>query len=241
MRSNPNSSIIDKSGRARSSADIWEAFCRRGKRSGRRVTRRKCHTERGSPGRRPSVQRLDDVTLSASPPADQDQVIAAPDEIAAGQFFDLHAVEGFGVELPVEPFQGLAVRKTGFPNAPRDGAFPARVGLCPQQQIEKVQRERETLFLRPEQQLVQPCTFQRNPQSRAVTQTPVTQRGRRLRRFHRGSPFLPIAADTPPWNEWIRETAGGSRRVAPARRPAAIPIRTGGELAPPVWPQAPGL
>src|ERR1017187_1434365 len=73
-------------------------------------------------------QRLDDVTLSDSTPADQDQVIAAPDEIAAGQFFDLHAVEGFGVELPVEPFQGLAVRKTGFPNAPRDSAFPARVG-----------------------------------------------------------------------------------------------------------------
>src|ERR1022692_3376194 len=48
-------------------------------------------------------------------------------------------------ELPVEPFQGLAVRKTGFPNAPRDGAFPARVGLCPQQQIEKVQRERDSL------------------------------------------------------------------------------------------------
>src|ERR1017187_1108545 len=90
-------------------------------------------------------QRLDDVTLSDSTPADQDQVIAAPDEIAAGQFFDLHAVEGFGVELPVEPFQGLAVRKTGFPNAPRDGAFPARVGLCPQQQIEKVQRERDSL------------------------------------------------------------------------------------------------
>src|ERR1022692_3592037 len=178
-------------------------------------------------------QRLDDVTLSDSTPADQDQVIAAPDEIAAGQFFDLHAVEGFVVELPVEPFQGLAVRKTGFPNAPRDNAFPERVGLCPQQQIEKVQ-VRETLFLRPGQQLVQPCTFRRNPQSRAVTQTPVTQRGRRFRRFHRGSPFLPIAADTPPWNEWIRETAGGSRRVAPARRPAAIPIRTGGELAPPV-------
>src|ERR1039457_7208987 len=185
-------------------------------------------------------QRLDDVTLSDSTPADQDQVIAAPDEIAAGQFFDLHAVEGFGVELPVEPFQGLAVRKTGFPNAPRDSAFPARVGLCPQQQIEKVQ-VRETLFLRPGQQLVQPCTFQRNPQSRAVTQTPVTQRGRRLRRFHRGSPFLPMAADTPPWNEWIRETAGGSRRVAPARlrvaparRPAAMPTRPGGELGPPV-------
>src|ERR1017187_2745213 len=38
-------------------------------------------------------QRLNDVTLSDSTPADQDQVIAAPDEIAAGQFFDLHAVE----------------------------------------------------------------------------------------------------------------------------------------------------
>src|ERR1039458_5981410 len=39
-------------------------------------------------------QRLDDVTLCDSTPADQDQVIAARYEIAAGQFFDLHAVEG---------------------------------------------------------------------------------------------------------------------------------------------------
>src|ERR1017187_1550359 len=85
-----------------------------------------------------------------------------------------------------------------------------RVGLGPQQQVEEVQM-REVLFLRPGQQLVQRCAFQRNPQGRAVTQTPVTQRDRRLRRFHRRSPFLPAAPDTPPWSEWIRETAGGSR------------------------------
>jgi hypothetical protein len=43
-----------------------------------------------------------------------------------------------------------------------------------------------TFFLRLGQQLVQRCAFQRNLQGRAVTQTPVTQRDRRLRRFHRG-------------------------------------------------------
>jgi hypothetical protein len=42
-----------------------------------------------------------------------------PDEIAGGQFLDLHAVEGFGIELPVEPFQGLAVRKASFPDPPK--------------------------------------------------------------------------------------------------------------------------
>jgi len=65
---------------------------------------------------------------------------------------------------------------------------------------------------------VQRCAFQRNPQGRAVTQTLVTQRDRRLRRFHRGSPFLPGAPDTPRWIEWIPETAG---RSAP-RRPAHL-------------------
>src|ERR1019366_3451763 len=89
--------------------------------------------------------------------------------------------------LPVEPLQGLAVRKASFPDPPRDGAFPTRVGLRPQQQVEEVQM-RELLFLRSGQQLVQRYAFQRNPQRRAVAQTPVTQRGRRLRRFHRGSP-----------------------------------------------------
>src|SRR6266545_3927973 len=92
---------------------------------------------------------------------------------------------------------------------------------------------REVLFLRPGQHLVQRYAFQRNPQRRAVAQTPVTQRGRRLRRFHRGSPFLPAAPDTPPWSGWIRETAGGFHRVGPVPRPAAIPIRIGDVLAPP--------
>src|ERR1039458_5308751 len=91
---------------------------------------------------------------------------------------------------------------------------------------------REVFFLRPGQHLVQRCAFQRNPQHRAVTQTPVTQRDRRLRRFHRRSPFLPAAPDTPPWNEWILETAGGPRRVGPAPRPVVIPIRIEDVLAP---------
>src|ERR1017187_6611919 len=66
---------------------------------------------------------------------------------AGGQFLDLHAVEGFGIELPVEPLQGLAVRKASFPDPPRDSAFAARGGLRPQQQVEEVQ-VRETLLLR---------------------------------------------------------------------------------------------
>src|ERR1017187_770828 len=139
--------------------------------------------------------RLDDVTLSDSTPADQDQVIAAPDEIAAGQFFDLHAVEGFGVNCQLNPSKVLRSAKRAS-RMRRATVRSRRASACAPSSRSRKCRERETLFLRPGQQLVQPCTFQRNPQSRAVTQTPVTQRGRRLRRFHRGSPFLPIAADT---------------------------------------------
>jgi alanine racemase len=72
---------------------------------------------------------------------------AAPDEIAGGQFLDLHAVKSLGIEFPVEPLQGLAVRKASFSDPPRDGAFLVRIGLRPQQQIEEVEM-REALFLR---------------------------------------------------------------------------------------------
>ena len=52
------------------------------------------------------------MTLSDSAPADHDQVVAAPDEIAGGQFLDLHAVEGFGIELPVKPGVALMLDKS---------------------------------------------------------------------------------------------------------------------------------
>jgi hypothetical protein len=90
---------------------------------------------------------------------------------------------------------------------------------------------RETLYLRLGQQLVYRYAFQRNPQSRAVAQTPVTQRDRRFGRFHRGSPFFPVVSDTLPWSGWLRETAGGPHRTGPAPRPAAIPIRNGDMVA----------
>jgi hypothetical protein len=51
---------------------------------------------------------------------------------------------GLPIELPVEPLQGLAVRKMSLSDASRDGAFTARAGLRPQQQIEKV-KMREAL------------------------------------------------------------------------------------------------
>jgi hypothetical protein len=104
MRSNPNSSIINQSGgRAIQNAVALDADL--------------------------LPQGLNDVTFSDAAPADHDQVVAAPDEIAGGQFLNLHAVEGFGIEPPVEPLQGLGVRKASFPDPPRDGAFATRVGL----------------------------------------------------------------------------------------------------------------
>src|SRR5580658_8581691 len=89
----------------------------------------------------------------------------------------------------------------------------------------------ETLFLYPGQQLVQNWSFQRNPEDCAVTQTALTQWGRR--RFHRGSPFLLRVPGTPPWSGPKQETAAGFQRVAPAPRSGAIPRPTGDELARP--------
>src|SRR5207248_3923674 len=54
-------------------------------------------------------QGLNNVTLSNSAPTHQDQIGATPDEISGSQLFDLLAVKGLGVELPVEAFQGFVL------------------------------------------------------------------------------------------------------------------------------------
>ena len=98
----------------------------------------------------PLPQGLHDVALAYAAPADQDQVGTAPDEIAGGQFFNLHAVKGFRVELPVEAFQGFTLGETGLPDAARHGAFAAGASLLAQQQIEEL-KVGEAFFFRPGQ------------------------------------------------------------------------------------------
>ena len=60
------------------------------------------------------AQSLNEVTLSDSAPADQDQVGPAPDEISRGQLFDLQPAEGFGIRVPVEALKRFVLRKVGI-------------------------------------------------------------------------------------------------------------------------------
>src|SRR5215467_769759 len=101
-------------------------------------------------------QCLYDVALAHTAPTDQNEISTAADEIAGGQFFDLHPIEGLRIELPVETFQGFTLRKVRVPNAPRHRALAPCVGLCAQQQIEKTQ-VREALLLGPREQFIQSC------------------------------------------------------------------------------------
>jgi len=101
-------------------------------------------------------QGLHDATFSDSAPAGQNRVGPAPEEIARGQFFDVHAAESLGIALPVEPCQCFILRQARFPNAARHGAFTAGSSLRPQPQIEEVQRG-EALLFRLGQPLSQRC------------------------------------------------------------------------------------
>src|ERR1039457_7255387 len=92
---------------------------------------------------------------------------------------------------------------------------------------------RETLFLRPAIDTHPAMPPPAEPQGRAMLQTPVTQMGRRLRRFHRPPPPLPIVTDTPPSSAPIPRTAAGFHPVAPAPQPATIPIPIAVVLRPP--------
>ena len=91
-------------------------------------------------------QSLNNVTLSDSAPTHQNQIGPAPDEIPRGQFFDLHPVEGFRIELPVEALQRFILRKARFSNPACYGAFATSVGLRAQQQVEKLKMGKVLFF-----------------------------------------------------------------------------------------------
>ena len=118
-------------------------------------------------------QGLNNVTLSNSAPTHQDQIGSTPDEISGSQLFDLLAVKGLGVELPVEAFQGFVLSEVRFPDAPLNGTFAASVGLLADELIEKIQM-REILFFGFREQYIQRFGSERNTQSRKVAQAPIT-------------------------------------------------------------------
>jgi hypothetical protein len=112
-------------------------------------------------------QDLDNVTLPNSTPTHQDQIGSTPDEISGSQLLDLPAVEGLGVELPVEAFQGFVLSEVCFPDALLNGTFAASVGLLADELIEKIQM-REILFSGFREQYIQRFGSERNTQSRKV-------------------------------------------------------------------------
>src|SRR5579859_3089939 len=105
------------------------------------------------------------MTLPDATPTDHDQIGPAADEIAGSQFFHLHAVEGFWIEVPVEAFQRFGFGETRFPDAARDGALTPCAGFGAQQPVEKAQ-VRKALLFGSREKLVQSCGLDRNPQCR---------------------------------------------------------------------------
>jgi len=99
-------------------------------------------------------QGLNDVTLSHPTPTYQDQIGSAPDEVSGSQIFDLLAVEGFEIELPVEAFQGFVLGELCFPDATRNRTFAASVRLLADELIEKVEI-REIFFFGFREQSIQ--------------------------------------------------------------------------------------
>jgi hypothetical protein len=69
------------------------------------------------------------VTLAHAAPADQDEIGTPADKVTGGQLFDLHAIEGPRIKVPVEAFQGFVFREMRVPDAPRHRALAACVGL----------------------------------------------------------------------------------------------------------------
>ena len=78
---------------------------------------------------RDSAHRLNDPALADAALAGDDEVVAAADELAGGQGFDLAAVDRLGVEVPVEAFQRDGLAEAGLANAAFDGPLTAEVGL----------------------------------------------------------------------------------------------------------------
>jgi hypothetical protein len=60
-------------------------------------------------------QGLNNVTLPNPTPTYQDQIGSTPNEVSGSQLFDLPAVQGLGVELPIEAFSAGSSTQTFFP------------------------------------------------------------------------------------------------------------------------------
>ena len=97
-----------------------------------------------------AAQCLKQMTFSDSTLADDDQILAAADEVSGGQLFDLHAVDTGFVELPVEVFERLDLVETGVADAAFDASLAAPVRLPADQQAQEVQVRQGFVFSTPQ-------------------------------------------------------------------------------------------
>ena len=84
--------------------------------------------------------RLHDSALSHAALARDDEVVSAANELPGGQGLDLYAVDGFGIEVPVEAFQRHRFAEAGLANAAFDRPLAAEVGLGAEHVREEFQR-----------------------------------------------------------------------------------------------------
>ena len=112
------------------------------------------------------------LTFPDTAPTYKHQVGPAPDEIAGGQLFDLQAVEGLGIELPVEGLQGFALRETRLPDATLHRVFMPRCSRRPQELIEEAE-QREALLLGLGEESIQCLRLKQDAQSLEVVQAAV--------------------------------------------------------------------
>src|SRR3990172_2997275 len=140
------------------------------------------------------------MALAYAALAHHDEVVPAADEVAGGQLLDLHAIDGGGIELPVEGFQVPGFSKASLADAVLDAAFAPLVGLLADQGFEEFQM-REVFALGLSRGRVELLGGQGNLQHLEVFEKTITK--------------FP----------WIRLTprAAGHLRKAPARREIGIP------------------
>ena len=125
--------------------------------------------------------RLHEVRFSHSGLPHQNQIVVPLDEGAGGEIFDLDAVDGGLVELPVELGEWLAFGEAGFADAGGDAAFAALVGLFGDQPVQELLM-RHAFAFGPGQNGVEGVRGQRHLECGEVGEDAVTQVGRN----HRG-------------------------------------------------------
>ena len=121
------------------------------------------------------------MALSHAALADHDEVLAAADELAGGELLDLRAVDGRGVERPVEILQILVLVELGVSNPPFHGPPAAARRRLAEDQFQEAQ-VRQPLLLGARQRRIERLRGDRHLEGRQVAQNPFTKVGCKARR-----------------------------------------------------------